>query len=130
MPGGDRTGPAGFGPITGRGAGFCAGYNVAGFMNPDWGTGIGGRGWGRGFGGGGWRHRHWYYATGAPGWQRTFAGRPVYTPPFPAASSPPTTREQELDVLKNQARHFEQALDDLRNRISEIESSAENSKTT
>ncbi|MBN2210726.1 MAG: DUF5320 domain-containing protein, partial [Sedimentisphaerales bacterium] len=25
MPGGDGTGPAGFGPMTGRAAGFCAG---------------------------------------------------------------------------------------------------------
>ncbi len=27
MPGGDRTGPAGYGPMTGRGFGFCAGAN-------------------------------------------------------------------------------------------------------
>lgn len=34
MPRGDRTGPAGRGPMTGRGAGYCAGYPVPGFMNP------------------------------------------------------------------------------------------------
>ena len=34
MPGGDGTGPWGLGPMTGRGAGFCAGFNVPGFMNP------------------------------------------------------------------------------------------------
>ena len=34
MPGGDRTGPAGMGPMTGRAAGFCAGYPVPGYMNP------------------------------------------------------------------------------------------------
>lgn len=34
MPRGDRTGPAGLGPITGRAAGFCAGYSVPGYMNP------------------------------------------------------------------------------------------------
>ncbi len=34
MPGGDGTGPRGLGPMTGRGAGFCAGFNVPGFMNP------------------------------------------------------------------------------------------------
>ena len=34
MPGGNRTGPTGMGPITGRGAGFCAGYPVPGYMNP------------------------------------------------------------------------------------------------
>lgn len=32
MPRGDRTGPAGEGPMSGRGAGFCAGFNTAGFQ--------------------------------------------------------------------------------------------------
>ena len=113
--------------MTGRGAGFCAGYPVPGFTNPAWGRGGGGRGWGGGSGG--WRHRHWYYATGVPGWQRAAAGRPGYTPSFPVALSPLMTKEQELEALKNQAKYFEQALDDLQNRISEVESSAEGSKT-
>ena len=47
MPGGDRTGPAGMGPMTGRAAGFCAGYGMPGYMN------AGGRGLGMGFGRGG-----------------------------------------------------------------------------
>jgi len=34
MPLGDGTGPAGMGPMTGRAAGFCAGYPVPGYMNP------------------------------------------------------------------------------------------------
>ena len=34
MPGGDRTGPGGMGPMTGRAVGYCAGYPVPGFMNP------------------------------------------------------------------------------------------------
>ena len=34
MPFGDGTGPAGMGPMTGRSAGFCAGYPVSGYMNP------------------------------------------------------------------------------------------------
>jgi hypothetical protein len=33
MPGGDRTGPNGLGPMTGRRAGYCAGYPVPGYMN-------------------------------------------------------------------------------------------------
>ncbi len=33
MPWGDGTGPWGWGPRTGRGAGFCSGYPVPGFMN-------------------------------------------------------------------------------------------------
>ncbi|MFP4654721.1 MAG: DUF5320 domain-containing protein [Methanohalobium sp.] len=33
MPGGDRTGPIGSGPLTGRGAGYCAGFDAPGFAN-------------------------------------------------------------------------------------------------
>ncbi len=46
MPRGDQTGPAGAGPMTGRGAGFCAGFNQPGFVS---GGGFG-RGCGRGLG--------------------------------------------------------------------------------
>ncbi|RLA83694.1 MAG: hypothetical protein DRG31_05855 [Deltaproteobacteria bacterium] len=64
MPWGDGTGPMGLGPMTGRGAGFCAGFPVPGFMNP-----MPGRrffGWGRGWG---------FWATGLPGWARWGWGR-------------------------------------------------------
>ena len=60
MPRGDGTGPEGRGSMTGRGAGKCAGNNVAGFQNPSVpragarrgvGSGRGiGRGTGRGLG--------------------------------------------------------------------------------
>ncbi len=33
MPRGDRTGPSGLGPMTGRGAGYCAGFRVPGYLN-------------------------------------------------------------------------------------------------
>ncbi|MEF8788076.1 MAG: DUF5320 domain-containing protein [Planctomycetota bacterium] len=75
MPRGDGTGPAGQGLMTGRAAGYCAGYNMPGYANPaggrarctppagargpappgarPFGTGRGpGRGMGRGFRGG------------------------------------------------------------------------------
>ena len=55
MPGGDRTGPVGGGSMTGRRAGFCAGYQVPGYENPRFGFGRGfGRGLGIGFGRGYW----------------------------------------------------------------------------
>ena len=41
MPGGDGTGPRGMGPMTGRAAGYCAGFPVPGYMNPA--LGYGGR---------------------------------------------------------------------------------------
>ena len=57
MPFGDGTGPIGMGPMTGRAAGFCAGYGRPGFASPMlgrggvWGAGMGfGRGWGMGRG--------------------------------------------------------------------------------
>ena len=34
MPLGDGTGPMGWGPMTGRAAGYCAGFPVPGYMNP------------------------------------------------------------------------------------------------
>ena len=39
MPRGDRTGPAGLGPRTGRAAGYCEGFSVPGYMNPTPGQG-------------------------------------------------------------------------------------------
>jgi len=48
MPRGDGTGPAGMGPMTGRAAGYCAGYDRPGFVNPVGGRMGGGFGWSRG----------------------------------------------------------------------------------
>lgn len=48
MPGGDGTGPLGGGPRTGRIAGFCAGADQPGYMNPFPGRGRR-RGWGGNF---------------------------------------------------------------------------------
>ena len=52
MPRGDRTGPSGMGPMTGRGMGGCNSLNVPGSINPQLGrgSGRGGRGSGRGTG--------------------------------------------------------------------------------
>lgn len=128
MPGGDRTGPMGMGPMTGRGAGFCAGFPVPGAMNAVPGRGFRGGGGGRGGRGGrrGWRHG--YYATGVPGWQRAAWGWPAfgaasaYAPtgaaPFvPSAPAP----QQELDFLKRQAEGFAGTLDQINQRIAELE---------
>jgi len=123
MPGGDRTGPIGMGPMTGRAAGYCAGYPMPGYMNP-----VGGRGfwgWGRGRGGGrGWRN--WFHATGLTGWQRAAMGYPAggTVPPtaaFAAPFGPTMSTEQQLDGLKGQAEYFEDALEGIRKRIAELE---------
>lgn len=120
MPRGDGTGPAGMGPMTGRAAGYCAGYSTPGFTNP-----VGGRGagFGRGFGGGrglglGFRGGRGRGAWGAP-YAPTYAATPApYAPPAYGAAP---TRQQEVDALNQQAQYFEEALGDIRKRIEELE---------
>jgi hypothetical protein len=118
MPGGDRTGPWGMGPMTGRRAGYCADYDVPGYANPVPGRGYG-RGWGMqdrpwgfGWGGGGrgWRHR--FYATGQPRWARyAYAYGPAWDYP------PPLTHEQELEFLQHEAQWLKGQLDAINQRI-------------
>jgi hypothetical protein len=125
-------GPMGLGPMTGRRAGYCAGYAVPGFMNAGPAGGFrGGRGWGgSGGGGGGWRHRHWYYATGMPGWQRGWMGRPG-AGAWPLGMFPPAlSREEELEALREQAASAEQALGELKTRIGELEQSEARGKSS
>ena len=43
MPRGDGSGPAGMGPMTGRAAGYCAGYGAPGYLNPRGGQPANGR---------------------------------------------------------------------------------------
>ena len=127
MPSGDRTGPAGSGPVTGRGAGFCAGYPTPGYMNPVGGRGFGGYGgFGRGRGGGGWGRRNWFNATGLTGWQRAGMGYPASggAVPYGAPSAPAMTKEQELEALKGQAEYFADALEGIKQRIEQLEAKA------
>jgi len=120
MPWGDGTGPIGQGPMTGRAAGYCAGYSVPGYMNP-----VGGRGfWGRGRGwfgrGGGRGWRHWYYATGLPGWARARGWFPPYVPavhPYAGVS-----RDEEMNILKEQAKYLKEELDAVSQRLKDLES--------
>ena len=127
MPAGDGTGPMGMGPMTGRRAGYCAGSEVPGYDNPTPGRGMG-MGWARGrawFGGGGRgrRWRHWYYATGLPGWARSGYvpawGAPSAVPYGPYAAPP--TPEQEVELLKGQAEGLKDQLDAISQRIAELE---------
>ena len=118
MPGGDGTGPRGFGPMTGRAAGYCAGYSVPGYANPGVVGRGGGLGWGRGGGGRGWRN--WYGATGLPGWTRATVGLPAWGGGVPYVA-PPVGPNQELAALQAQAKFFENALADIEKRINEID---------
>lgn len=119
MPRGDRTGPWVMGPMSGRGAGFCAGYGMPGTANPIPGRGFGmgfgrGRGaWGRGFGGGGRGWRNMFYATGLPGWMR-FGG-------YDAPWSGPDPAMEKRD-LQTQAEALQSELEEIKKRLAEIES--------
>ncbi len=120
MPGGDRTGPMGMGPMTGRAAGYCAGYEMPGYANPIAGRGYGmgfgrGRGFGMGFGRGrGWRNM--FYATGSAGWKGAWGGAVPHALPY---TEP--TKEQELESLKYQVDYFESALREVRKQLQELE---------
>jgi len=122
MPFGDRTGPTGLGPMTGRSDGFCAGYPMPGYMNPMPGRGFrpfGGRGWfgsgrGRGF-------RNSYWATGLTGWQRAAMGFPgAYGFAAPVPPNEPT-REQELSALRSQIKFMEDSIKAAQESIQELE---------
>ena len=120
MPRGDKTGPAGMGPMTGRAAGYCAGNQVPGFVSSAFGRGYWGRGGGRGW-------RRWFHATGLPGWARTPMGYPTWSGPgypfVPQAGTltPSMTAEQELDALRKQAEFFQDELGQINKRIEQLE---------
>ena len=126
MPGRDGTGPAGLGPMTGGGFGYCAGYvnpvtnRTAGYPGA-----IGrSRGGGRGY-------RNYYHATGLPGYERYSMGLPAwgnvgYSPyagnPFPEKD---IDSRQEAEYLKSQSEFLSQQLSDIQTRLSELEKQKE-----
>ena len=123
MPGGDGTGPMGMGPMTGRAAGYCAGYPVPGFMNPTPGGGFGGMGRGRGRGRGFGRGWGWQAGYGAAAYGPSPAApyAPAYGPYPGAPYAPAVAPEAELDALKTQADYFTKALEEIRQRIDELQ---------
>ncbi len=115
MSRGDRTGPEGMGPMSGRAAGYCARFDMPGFANrpyrqvletgPEGDRRRGSRG------GHGWRHMFW--ATGLPGWMRQGNYR---------------DNRQKMDLafekqsLKYQEDILQSHLDIVRQRLSEFDS--------
>ena len=97
----------GAGPMTGRAAGFCAGYAAPGYASFD---GCGRGGFGRGFGRGGGMGR---------GFGRGWGG--------PAAGAVAPTGTQELAVLKQQAQQLQADMDLIQSRIQELETKPEKS---
>jgi hypothetical protein len=108
MPRGDRTGPGGLGPMTGRMAGYCAGFNRPGF------TGFG-RAYGNAFNRRPflrWRRRFGSDARegdlGFPGWE-----------PYPMGVSE-SAEMGEKRYLKDQVVFLERRLRDIKKRLDQL----------
>jgi hypothetical protein len=120
MPKGDKTGPSGAGPMTGRGAGYCAGYPVPGYVNP-----MGGYrpGWGRG--------RCRGFGRGRFVYPPPVGVLPTYQPAYQPVAQPQTP-EQEITVLEKYQKDLEaekadleQETDGVKARIEELKAKAE-----
>jgi len=104
MPLGDRTGPLGLGPRTGRGLGYCAGYGVPGYLSP-----IGrGFGFGRGF-----------------GYGRGYGCGFRYAQAFGYPYRYGYTQVDEKAVLSAQAKALEEELNAIKARLAELEKQTE-----
>ncbi len=93
MPRGDKTGPLGEGPMTGRRMGLCAGFNAPGFMNSGSGRGLGfRRGFGRGF-------------------RRVF---------IPFAQPQVITEKEEKQMLEENLKSLKQEMEEIQKRLKEL----------
>ena len=122
MPFGNRTGPRGYGPRTGRGLGYCTGYDSPGYIKgPGMGRGMGrgsvfgrgfgrgtGRGYGRGFG------RGFEYEYDDPHYFREV---PYYGPTVPYTEP---TKEEETSYLKRLIESLENDLKAVKERLKEV----------
>lgn len=108
MPGGDRTGPLGRGARTGRGLGYCSGYDDGGFFfgrgralsrGRGFGRGMGtGRGFGRGIG---------------------FRSFPAEEPLPPRDTAP--SKEDEKEYLKRTLGDLEEEIKSIKSRLKELD---------
>jgi Family of unknown function (DUF5320) len=121
MPGLDRTGPLGYGPMSGRRGGYCRSgiplrrsFYRAG---PVRGSGMGG--YGRGF-------RRQYLETGLPRWARTSEIDPSVRAEDKAI--PQETLELEVKALEEQLNEMKAYLESLK--LKDEESEKVNSDTT
>ncbi len=113
MPRGDGTGPLGYGSLTGRRMGYCAGYDLPGFANT---AGYGGLGlaWGRGGGFG----RGMAFRRGRRGWgEQAFFPAPAGFPGYGPVEEPTRIRA-EIEVL-------EKTLEALKKRLDEVKGTEE-----
>ncbi|MCD6367449.1 MAG: DUF5320 domain-containing protein [Candidatus Aenigmarchaeota archaeon] len=107
MPGGDGTGPMGMGPRTGRGLGYCSGYNSPGYTK---GFPMG-AGFGRGF-----RGRRWF------GFGRFWPRITSVINPFSRLSRDDEVKilEDEKRALEEEIRAIKEELENINKRIEEL----------
>jgi hypothetical protein len=110
MPRGDRRGPDGMGPMTGRAMGYCNGFNTPGFTR---GGGVG-RGFGRGFGRG---RGFWGFGNGRG---RGFGGIAYYDETNYSAASDPALKS--TDSIKEEMSSVEKYLEELKDLMKKRES--------
>ena len=112
MPGGDRTGPMGKGPRSGRGAGYCGGAggapSGAGFLSRMGGAFFG---QGRGSCGRGWRNM--LNAMGAPASMQSGAAG-VTPAEVPASEAERQSLEDQVEMLQSQ-------LDEVKRQLAQSE---------
>jgi hypothetical protein len=116
MPNGDRRGPEGMGPMTGRGAGFCNGANAPGFRNNGIAGGYGqGMGAGRGFG----REFHGVPLGAGYGRGRGF-GRGIQSP-YISQNNPSYSKESEKEYIENEVSFLKEQLNALEGRLADMQ---------
>jgi len=109
MPHGDRRGPKGNGPKTGRGLGFCYGNETAGYITMEQdGRGVG-YGRGRGFG-----NQHRYGGHGFGGYRSDNYRMGSYSQSDFVGVSEKTLIENEINILKDQLTALEERLNNIK----------------
>ena len=107
MPAGDKTGPVGNGPKTGRAMGLCNGFETPGYMNQSNGEFGRGRGFaGQGFGGNRPRARGRFWGQGR------FFGQ--------ADTNAAEQNSRNLQSLKQQAQQLQNNLSQINKTIAEL----------
>ena len=109
MPGGDRTGPMGRGPGTGRAIGYCHGFDFPGYAKGS----KRGMNMGGGFGG---RFAGGLGSNRGRGFSPYFHGR---TPGYPWMFS--MNREDEVKMLKSEAEALKRSQQEIEKRLAELE---------
>jgi len=111
MPKGDRTGPLGQGPGTGRAFGFCYGSDSPGYTKGPWSR------MGRGFGFGRGRGMGWGRGPGR-GWGFRVPDQ-KYFPAYPWTQ--PMNKDDEIRLLKSEADILKLSQKEVEKRLAELE---------